>query len=161
MNETAAAEQQPESDKPVNTTPINDELITIPVIEEQLRVDKQVVETGRVQVIKTVTEEEVTVDLPVMHEETEVKRIEVNQYVEQAPPSVRYEGDTMIIPVLREVVVVEKRLMLVEEVHITKRKVEAHVPQKITLRKEAIQVNRLDPTSGEAASDLDIDINLK
>jgi uncharacterized protein (TIGR02271 family) len=116
----------------------------IPVVEEQLQVSKQVIETGKVRVSKSVHEEEVTVDVSAVHDEIDVERIEVNQYVETPPPPVRYEGDTMIIPILREVEVVEKRLMLVEEVHVTKRRVETNAPQQIKLRKEEVTVERIE-----------------
>jgi len=58
---------------------------------------------------------------------------------------VRYEGDTIIIPVLEEVLVVEKRLMLKEEIHITQHHEEFHQPQHVVLRNEDIAVERLAP----------------
>ncbi|MCC9138014.1 YsnF/AvaK domain-containing protein [Pontibacter silvestris] len=117
---------------------------TIPVIEEQLKVKKQVVETGTVHVSKSVHEDNVTVNVPTVHEEVDVERVEINEFVETTPPPVRYEGDKMIIPVLREVSVVVKKIQLVEEWHITKRKVETHEPQQVTLRKEEVNINRVD-----------------
>ncbi|QCR22044.1 YsnF/AvaK domain-containing protein [Pontibacter sp. SGAir0037] len=114
---------------------------TIPVIEEQLNVDKKVVETGRVFINKNVLHEEVTVDIPTVNEEVEVERIAVNEFVDSAP-AVRYEGDKMIIPVLREVSVVVKKLMVVEELHVTKRKIETPASQQVSLRKEELVVTR-------------------
>ncbi|CAN5914772.1 hypothetical protein BH24BAC1_BH24BAC1_28920 [soil metagenome] len=112
----------------------------IPIIEEQVRIEKRVTETGSVNISKRVHQEEVTVDEPIVEEQVEVERVPVNQYVESAPPAVRYEGDTMIVPVLREVV--EKRLILVEEIRITKRQEKTHEPQQVTLCKEEVRVNR-------------------
>lgn len=112
----------------------------IPVIEEQVRIGKQVVETGIVRIAKKVHEEEVAVDANLLQEEVEVEKVPVNQYVETAPPPVRYEGDVMIIPVLQEVVV--KRLLLVEEIRVTKRKIQTQVSQPVTLRREEITVER-------------------
>jgi stress response protein YsnF len=51
----------------------------------------------------------------------------------------------MIIPVVREVLVVEKRLLLVEELHVTKTQVQKQETQHITLRKEEVIVERLAP----------------
>ena len=115
----------------------------IPVIEEQIRIDKQVVETGSVHIAKKVHEENVTIDTPTAHEEVNVERIAINKEVEAAP-EVRYEGDTTIIPVMREEAVVVKRLVLVEELHITKRTVRTHEQQQVTLRREEININRED-----------------
>ena len=117
----------------------------IPVVEEQVRINKKTVETGRVNIYKDVHEEDVTVDVPTVHEEVNVERVPVNEYVDSAPPSVRYEGDVMIIPVLHEELVLVKRLKLVEELHVTKRKIETHEAQHVTLRKEEVNVNRVEP----------------
>ncbi|PRY12356.1 uncharacterized protein (TIGR02271 family) [Pontibacter ummariensis] len=116
----------------------------IPVVEEQLEVEKKTVPTGRVKISKEVNEEDVTVDVPMMHEEVDVERVAVNQYVDSPPPAVRHEGEKMIIPVLREEVVVQKRLLLVEELHVTKRQVQTQESQKATLRKEKVNVERVD-----------------
>jgi len=58
-------------------------------------------------------------------------------------PEIRHEGDTTIIPVLEEVLVVEKRLILREELHIIRRREEHRDPQKVTLRKENVEVERV------------------
>jgi uncharacterized protein (TIGR02271 family) len=116
----------------------------IPVIEEQLRIDKRVVETGKIRISKRVTEHEETVAVPLMHEEIQVERVAINQFIDSPPPSVRYEGDTMVIPVTMEVAVVEKRLMLVEELHVTKRQNQKQEPQSVNLSKETVSVERLN-----------------
>jgi uncharacterized protein (TIGR02271 family) len=114
----------------------------IPVIEEQLHISKVWQETGRVQVSKTVTEEAVDYNVPVNQEEVIMERKPINQYVDTAPAASRYEGDTLIIPVLKEVLVVEKKLMLVEELHIRKRNTEQIITGSETLRKESVEINR-------------------
>jgi len=58
------------------------------------------------------------------------------------PVPVRHEGDTMIVPVLEEVLVVEKRLVLKEELRVTRRRVETREPQTVTLRREDVVVER-------------------
>ena len=52
----------------------------------------------------------------------------------------------MIVPIMEEVLVIEKRLILKEELHIHKRRVETHQPQQVTLRREEVRVERLDST---------------
>lgn len=125
----------------------SDPRLTIPVVEEQVQIGKDVVETGRIRVSKTVHEEQQIVDVPIIQEEVNVERVAINQYV-ATPPAVRYEGDTMVMPILREVLVVEKRLLLVEEVRITKHQTETRIPQQVTLRKEEIHLQRVSPASG-------------
>ena len=139
-----------------NTNPDNNHLnenitgnVVIPVIEEHLTVDKKEVETGRVTISKKVHSEQQMIDIPVVEEEVDVQRIPFNQYVESTPPAVRYEGEKTIIPILKEVLVVEKKLVLVEEVHITRKQNHSKISQQETLRQEEIIVNRVDsnPTS--------------
>ncbi len=117
------------------------DMAPIPVIEEQIRIEKRIVETGRVLIEKHVSERQETVTVPLQHDEVNVDRILVNRYVD-SPPAIRYEGDTMIIPVLEEVVVIEKRLMLVEELHVTKRQVQTQETQQVTLRTESVAITR-------------------
>ncbi len=119
--------------------------IVLPVIEETLDVQKHEVETGRVRITKKVHEREEIVDVPLMEEEVSVTRVDINRIVEGAVP-VRHDGDTMIIPLLEEVLVTEKRLMLKAELHVTKRQLETHKPQTITLRSEEAIIERIKPT---------------
>ena len=108
--------------------------IVVPVIEEHAVVHREMVESGRVRLSKIVQEHEEAINLALQHEEVNVERVSLNQYVadEAAAPAVRYEGDTLVIPVVREVVV--KRLLLVEELRVTKHRVETQETQTITLR---------------------------
>jgi len=118
-----------------------DQSLVIPVIEEKLNVRKQVREIGVVEVRKTIHERTETVDLPLQAEQVEVERIAVNRFVD-GPVPVRHEGDTMIISLLEEVAVVEKRLLLREEVHVKTVRKEVHNPQAVTLREERVDVVR-------------------
>jgi uncharacterized protein (TIGR02271 family) len=123
--------------------------IVLPVIEETLDVHTALVETGRVRLRKIVHEWEETVDPPLWHEEVVVERVPIDRVVEQ-PVSVRSENDTLIIPLVQEVLVVEKRLLLKEEVRITKRRVETHAPQQVTLHREEAVVERISPKADES-----------
>ncbi len=129
---------------------VDNQHVVIPVVAEELEVSKRVVETGRVNVRKLVQEHTEQVDVPVLREEVQVERIAINQLVEQMP-AVRHENDVMIIPVVEEVLVVEKRLMLREEVRITKRQTTTSEPQQVTLRREEVIVERLAPRDDAGA----------
>ena len=115
---------------------------SIPVIEENLRVGVKSIETGKVRAIKKVHEEDLIVSGPVFNDELQIERVPLNTYVDTPPPSVRYEGDVMIISVVEEEVVVHTRLRLVEEVRITKRQVEKTIEEPVTLRREEVIVER-------------------
>ena len=122
----------------------------LPVLEETLRVEKRQVERGKVRVRKVVHEHEGVVDEPLFREQVEVERVAVNELVDY-PPAVREEGDVTVIPLVEEVLVVEKRLLLKEEVRVTKKRTERREPQRVTLRREEAIVERLGP--GEEGSE--------
>ena len=119
------------------------ERTVIPVIEETPTLVKEVVESGKVRLSKTISEREELVDVPLFREEVRVERVPVNLYVETAPV-VRQEGETLIIPVVEERVVVQKKLFLVEELRVHKEVVEHHEPQPVTLRREEVTVKRVN-----------------
>lgn len=129
---------------PLAFSSLTAEAVRIPLAEEHLRVDKRVRETGRVRLSKHVDVREEIVDEPLLREEVEVERVPVNRYVDEPVPT-RTEGETTIIPVMEEVLVVEKRLRLKEELHVTRRQTEHREPQRVTLRSERVEVERTGP----------------
>lgn len=120
-----------------------DGAVVVPVVAEQLEVQKRKVEGGGVRIRKTVREREEVVDEPLMREEVQVKRVPVNKVVD-GPVPVRHVGDTMIVSLLEEVLVVEKKLMVKEELHIKKEQVESYRPQRVRLRTEEAVVERVE-----------------
>ena len=114
----------------------------IPLVAEHLDVHKRRVETGRVRITKTVSAEEQVVDLPLERQEVTVERVPVDRFVTEPPP-VRHEGDVTIIPLLEEVLVVEKRLMVREELRLTVHRSVTHEPRTVSLRKESAHVERV------------------
>jgi len=116
----------------------------IPVVEEVLDLQKRQVETGGVRISKTVHEREEHVDEPGWQEEVGVEHIEINRVVDGPVPKVRTEGDVTIIPVLEEVLIVKKQLILKEELHITKRRIVEHSPRTVILRREEARVERIE-----------------
>jgi len=126
-----------------STTTQTEKLIVIPVMEEEISVSKQERLRGRIRVTKKVHEEERVVDLPTIEEEIQVNRVARDMIVDQ-PVDIRREGDTTIIPVMEEVLVVEKRYRLKEEIHITKQRKETHRSEQHMLQKEEVLVERIE-----------------
>jgi uncharacterized protein (TIGR02271 family) len=139
----------PRRDEP--TAGAEDASVVVPVVAEQLDVQKRVVEGGGVRIRKTVREREEIVDEPLMREEVHVERVPVGRVVD-GPVPVRHVGKTMIVSLLEEVLVVEKRLVLKEELHITKEEVETYKPQRVRLRTEEAFVERVDDPSAAGTS---------
>jgi uncharacterized protein (TIGR02271 family) len=124
----------------------------IPLLAEEVAVSKQVVETGRVRVARVTHEGEQLIDELLARETVEISRSRVGQHVD-AMPAVREEGDTIIIPIVEEVLVVERRLFLKEEVRIRRvRSTERH-QESVTIRRQEAVVTRVPvetPTVGES-----------
>jgi uncharacterized protein (TIGR02271 family) len=126
----------------------------IPLFEEELSVAKRVVDTARVQVSRTTHSYQQVVDELLQHEKVEVERITVDRPVDAIPP-IRREGDVMIIPVVEEVLKVERHLVLKEEVHIRRVKQTERYQETVTLRRQEAQISRTPieqvASSGDAA----------
>jgi uncharacterized protein (TIGR02271 family) len=120
----------------------DDELI--PIVEEEVRVDKREVVTGRVRIRTIVETLEETARASLDGETVEVQRVPIDRVVDVAP-QVRNEGDVTVIPVVEEVVVVEKRLVLKEELHVRRLRTTESVEIPVTLRKQRAIVERLPP----------------
>ena len=110
--------------------------------DEEIVIAKRTVPRGKVRVSKLTRSRDHLVQETLKHQRVEVERVPVGTYVDQVPP-VRHDGDVTIIPVVEEVVVTERRLLLKEEVRIrTVTITEEHV-ETVALRSEEAVVDRI------------------
>ena len=116
----------------------------IPVLEETLRVDKTVSETNRLFIRTSVLERTEYADLELYSGEAIIERVSVDRVID-APPAIRQEGDTIIVPVVEEIMVVEKRLLLKQEIHVRRQQAVQHIRQPIRLRSEEVSLVREPP----------------
>jgi uncharacterized protein (TIGR02271 family) len=114
----------------------------VPLVAERVRVDKRTVERGRVRISKRVRRETVVVDEPLRRDDASVERVHVDRFVE-TPPEPRWDGDTFVLPIIEEVIVVTRRLRLVEELRIRRRTATVRKPRTVTVRREEALVERL------------------
>ena len=117
------------------------EEVAIPLIEERLSIAKRQVECGRVRVQVTVEEREETVTEELLRDELQIEHVTKNVRLTEVP-RVRVEGNTTIVPVVKEVVVTEKALMLVEEIHISRRPIAEVTEIPVNLRSERATIER-------------------
>jgi stress response protein YsnF len=131
---------------PLQLNPDGQEAITVPVVQEEAWVEKRIVDTGRgVRIHKTVAEHPCQIDERLLRDGVEVTHVPVDRIVPLDPaPATRYEGDTLVVPVLEEVLVVERRLRIKEELHITRTRHEAHHAETVLLKSEQVSVERFD-----------------
>lgn len=112
----------------------------MPLLQEDLHVERRQVDVATVRVRKIVETREVEVDVPLMQQRVQIERVAVNRIVDTMEPS-RQEAGKTIVPVYEEVLV--KRWLLKEELHIS---LAAHTassgPVQAVLRRERVDVLR-------------------
>jgi uncharacterized protein (TIGR02271 family) len=121
----------------------NEDDRVLPLASEELHVAKRIVTSGRVRIRTAVEEREEVARLSLASEEPEITRVPVNREVDAAP-TIRTEGEVTIVPVLEEVMVIEKRLVLREELHIRRRVSHDTFEAPVTLRRETAVIERHD-----------------
>lgn len=130
--------------------------VTIPVHREEARISTRRVDAGRgVRIHKHVTERPQQVDEILHADVLDVRHVPVDRIV--APdeaPATRQEGDTLIIPVLEEVLVLERRVRIKEEIHITRTQREQRHAETVLLKTEEVCVERFDDASDRHDSDI-------
>ncbi|HEX6554070.1 MAG TPA: YsnF/AvaK domain-containing protein [Ktedonobacteraceae bacterium] len=107
--------------------------------EEQLRANKQSVETGAVGMRKDVVSEQQSFDVPVNREEVVIERHAASGQPSDTPVG---EGETYRVPVREEQVTVDKQPVVREEVSLGKRQVQDSQRVSDTVRREEARVER-------------------
>jgi stress response protein YsnF len=122
--------------------PLSEGNPTVPLLEERASVDKRTVTTGKVRVVTHTETVEELVRAVLEGEEADVMTVEVDQTVSGPAPRIRTEDGVTIIPVLEEVLVVEKRLVLKREIRIRMRPTSDTIEIPVKLRKQQAKVER-------------------
>jgi len=131
-----------------------DSALVVPVLREEVHVGKRVVDTGGgVRIHKTVTGQPHTIDEALLRDAVDVRRVAVDKIVSLSEaPVTRQEGDTLIVPILEEVLIVEKRLRIKEEIHITRTQSPQRHTESVLLRSEQVSIERFDDGSPDLHS---------
>jgi stress response protein YsnF len=124
--------------------------VVVPVVSEELHADAVPVVTGGVRVTKHVHTHEEVLEQELRKSHAEVKRVKTNRIVD-GPQPVQRTGNTIVIPVVSEVLRVEKQWVVTEEIHITQTEERETVQQSVPVNREEAQVERLD-ASGNPVS---------
>lgn len=116
--------------------------LIVPVVEETVHAGKRVVPHERVLLHKTVGERDEAVELALNVETVSIERVPIGRAVSE-PPAIREENGVLIVPVLEERLVVEKRLFLVEEVRVRRERKQESTATTVRLRREKVEVERI------------------
>ena len=117
------------------------DISTLQLLAEEFSVTKETVVTGRVRVATRTQEHEALIDEILARHSVEISAIPIGIWID-AFPEVRMEGDVAIVPVVEEVVVVERRLRLKEELRIRPIRTAERYREKVTLRRQEAIITR-------------------
>jgi hypothetical protein len=101
---------------PMTLPPSSDPVAIVPLHEEDISVERRKVERDVRLRVHTVNYDRL-LDEALIRERVEVERIAIGRPIDAVPP-VREEGDTTVISVVEEVLVIERRLVLKEEIRL-------------------------------------------
>jgi stress response protein YsnF len=115
--------------------------IVWPLLREELAVSTRRRETARVRIRKVSRHDIVSVEEALRREDWTVERVAANLRIDVSPAP-RWDGETLIVPVVAEVLV--KELRLVEELRITRRRSVDRKTRRVSLGREEVVVERTD-----------------
>jgi uncharacterized protein (TIGR02271 family) len=113
----------------------------LPLVEEELEVDKHIEQKGEVRVTKEVVTEQKQVTVPVTREEVKVERVPVDRREASELP---IEKGQVTVPVMEEEVTVSKRPVVREEVRVSKEAVQEQRTASGEVRREEAHVEQVD-----------------
>jgi uncharacterized protein (TIGR02271 family) len=127
--------------------------VVVPVVSEELHADAVPVKTGGVRVTKHVEGHDEVLEQELRKGRVDVKRVKTERVVD-GPQPVQRLGNTLIVPVVSEVLHVEKRWVVTEEIHLTQVEERETVQQTVIVNREKAEVERLGET-GQVVSTVD------
>ena len=113
--------------------------MSVPLVQEQLRVERREVETDRVRVRTIIEEVPVWRTEELERGELDVERVAVEHQVDAAPAPYEEDG-VLVVPIVEERLV--KQLFVVEELRIRRRTTVQSMPVVETLRRQRAVIER-------------------
>ncbi len=118
-----------------------DEDHQIKAAEEQAVFGKRREVTGTVRVDIVTRTADQTVEGTLHSEDVDIRHVPVEHWVDGPVPP-RQDGDTTIISLVEEVAVVERRLRVFEEIHLTRKSTTRTVQQQVPVRRQEAVIDR-------------------
>jgi stress response protein YsnF len=115
--------------------------LRIPLHVEEISVSRREIKKATVQVALVTGTREQLIDEELTHVRVEIERVPIDRTVEVVPP-IRQEEDITIIPVVEEVIVVERRLVLKEEVWVRHVSTKEQHRETVMLRRQEAVITR-------------------
>ena len=124
--------------------PFEDAAATLRLHAEDVTVERRRVAGDTVRVATRVRVREEQVEVGLTHERVEIERVAIDRIVAAVPP-VRQEGDVTVLSVVEEILVLERRLLLKEEVRVRLVPVADTHRETVSLREQVVDVSRVSP----------------
>lgn len=124
--------------------PSEDAAETLRLHAEAVTVERRRVAGDTVRVATRVRVRDEVVEAALVHERVEIERVAIDRIVDAVPP-VRQEGDVTVLSVVEEVLVLERRLVLKEEVRVRRVQVPDMHRETVALREQVVEVSRVPP----------------
>jgi stress response protein YsnF len=123
--------------------------VSISLVEERATISTRDVVTGKVRVRSETEVHETLARADLAGQEIEILRVPANKPLDSMP-EIRTEGNVTIFPVVEEVLFVEKRLVLREEIHLIRKPTFEQVEVPVSLRRQRALVEDVHPETGQA-----------
>jgi stress response protein YsnF len=118
--------------------------LRIPLHVEEVSVSRREIKEATVQIALITGTREQLIDEELTHVRVEIERVPIGRAIEVVPP-ISHEGDLTIIPVVEEIVVVERRLVLKEEVRVRRMSTKEQHQETVVLRQQEAVITREEP----------------
>jgi stress response protein YsnF len=121
----------------------SDSKIVLPLHVEEVSIDRRKVERSLRVHVQTVSHDHL-IDEAVAHEAVEIERVAIGRPINAIPP-VREEGDMTVVSVVEEVLVIERRLILKEEIRLRRVRTTERHRETVILREQNAVIERAEP----------------
>ena len=141
LSDTVEERREPdvaEREAPTTAAPAED--VRIPLVEEQLRAEKYVVQKGAVRVRKQVVTEEQQITVPVTREEVVLEHVPAGEARSEVAAKEAFQEQEIAIPVVEEEVRVVKQPVVKEEVRVRKQQIQEQRVASADVRHEEAEI---------------------
>jgi uncharacterized protein (TIGR02271 family) len=121
-----------------------DDPTTVPLAEEELVIGKRPVERSAVRVSVRVEEDQHRIPVTLQDQEVTVERVPADELVDALPQTID-DGTTLTVPVVEEVVILQKRFRIRERILITRLNRTREVEVPASVRREIADIDWVEP----------------
>jgi stress response protein YsnF len=120
--------------------------LRVPLHVEEVSVSRREIKTADLQIALVTGTRQQLIDEELTRVRVEFERVPIGRAIEVVP-SISHEGDITIIPVVEEIVVVERRLVLKEEIRIRRVSTKEQHQETVVLREQEAVITREEADS--------------